>query len=65
MGNREEKIKELDLIWKQLNKFGIHTVEEAYAVKNKLDPLDISCMVAPVDWEKIREIQRNEKNKIM
>ena len=56
--SKEERLK---LIWKQLNELGIYTVEEAYEAYEKTKPIDITPMVAPVNWEEIRRMQKEGK----
>ena len=57
----EEQLKN---IWKQLNDMGIYTVEEAYKAYEKSKPIDITCMVAPINWDEIRRMQKEEKDKV-
>lgn len=51
----EERTKR---IWKQLNRYGIYTKEEALEAYKKEEQLDITPMVAPIDWDEIRRIKQ-------
>lgn len=48
-------------IWKQLNRYGIYTKEEALEAYKKEERLDITPMVAPIDWDEVNKIKEELK----
>lgn len=52
--SNEERMKR---IWKQLNKHGIYTKEEAYKAYREVPRINITPMVAPIDWDELNRIK--------